>query len=290
MLKLLKQARAALSMLNPDEVRKRAERSVRIGLVARNNAGYDEMEEFLIPASTSLEERTYLLDHVHRASDSAVPPTVDLILFEEGVPTSKGTYTVYTQDPSATIHEILSNNDDLSLPLARQFPVFRSAVIERTIHGVALENALFAVATALPDVVPSLVELPWALGEFASDTAFITGNQVRMAFVIAAACNHQVGFSQQRTALVSIAAGALGWRALARELAGKIPLGAGLVPKGAIAYAGTYAVGKSLEYFYRGNGQPSRALRQEIYREALTRGRSEIEQATIREEKLTAEG
>ena len=35
---------------------------------------------------------------------------------------------------------------------------------------------------------------------------------------------------------------------------GKIPLGGGLIPKGAIAYAGTYAVGKSLEFYYRGQG------------------------------------
>ena len=41
---------------------------------------------------------------------------------------------------------------------------------------------------------------------------------------------------------------AFGWRALARELVGHIPLGGGLIPKGAIAYAGTYVVGKGLEY------------------------------------------
>ena len=89
-------------------------------------------------------------------------------------------------------------------------------------------------------MVPNFIELPWAIGEFASDTAFLTANQVRMAFQIAAACGKDVGLGKQKGAVLSIAAGAFGWRALARELVGKIPLGGGLIPKGAIAYAGTY--------------------------------------------------
>ena len=71
---------------------------------------------------------------------------------------------------------------------------------------VSRENALFAVATALPNVVPSLIELPWAFGEFASDTAFLTANQVRMAFQIAAACGKDVGLGQQKGAVLTIAA------------------------------------------------------------------------------------
>ena len=120
-----------------------------------------------------------------------------------------------------------------------RYPALRQPVVERTIQTVAQENALFAVATALPDVLPSLMELPWAFGEFASDTAFLTGNQVRMAFQIAAAYGREAGFVNQKGAILSIVAGAFGWRALARELVGKIPLGGGLIPKGAIAYAGT---------------------------------------------------
>ena len=70
--------------------------------------------------------------------------------------------------------------------------------MDRIIMSIARENALFAIATALPNIVPSLIELPWAFGEFASDTAFLTANQIRMAFQIAAACGHDVGFSDQK--------------------------------------------------------------------------------------------
>ena len=273
MMKVLKQARAAMSLLNPDEILSRSRRSLHIGLVAASAAGYAEMEEFLLPGFLPLEERTYLLDQVHRVGDPGVPESVDLILFEQGIPAAKGTYTFNRDNPAATVAAILPGNEDIALALARQFPAFRGPVVERTIHAVARENALFALATALPDVVPSLVELPWALGEFASDTVFLTGNQIRMAFLIAAASGKQVGFTSQKAAILSIAAGAFGWRALARELVGKIPLGGGLIPKGAIAYAGTYAVGKGLELYYRGNVPVSRQQRRAIYREAFERGR-----------------
>ena len=118
-------------------------------------------------------------------------------------------------------------------------------------------------ATALPDIVPSLVELPWAFGEWASDTAFLTANQFRMAFQIAAMYGHEVGFLDQKGQILVIAGGAFGWRAIARELVGKIPMGGGLIPKGAIAYAGTYVVGKALEKWHDASiaPSPSRATR-----------------------------
>jgi len=279
MMKVLKQARAAVSLLNPEEVRRRAQRPVRFGLVATSDAAYAEMEDFL--AQGPLEDRTYVLDRVHRAGDTVVPDQVDLILFEQGIAAPPGTYTFYRNNPAATIGAILDGNDDLWLALARQYPAFRRPVVDRTIQTIAQENALFAVATALPDVIPSLIELPWAFGEFASDTAFLTGNQVRMAFLIAAAYGREAGFVNQKGAILSIVAGAFGWRALARELVGKIPLGGGLIPKGAIAYAGTFLVGKGLEQYYRGNTGYTRAQRRLVYKEALERGRTVVESAGV---------
>jgi uncharacterized protein (DUF697 family) len=273
MLKTLKQARAAMSLLNPNEILSRARKPLEIGLVASSPAAYAEMEEYLLPPSLPLEERTYRLDHIHRVGEPGVPDAVDLILFEQGLPATRGTYTFQRENPALTVMEIVRGNDDIAVPLARQFPAFRTPVVERTIHAVARENALFAIATALPDIVPSLVELPWAVSEFASDTLFLTGNQIRMAFLIAAAYGKDVGFNQQKGPIATIAAGAFGWRALVRELVGKIPLGGGLIPKGAIAYAGTYAVGKGLELLYGGNHNIGKEQRRAIYRDALDRGR-----------------
>ena len=139
------------------------------------------------------------------------------------------------------------------------------------------ENALFTVATALPNVVPTLFELPWIVGEFASDTAFLTINQVRMAFLIAAACGGEIGFAHQKAEIVAIVGGAFGWRALARELAGKIPMGGGLIPKGAIAYAATFVVGKGLEHYHHARTPLTRAQRKEVYEQAYERGKAVAE-------------
>ena len=150
---------------------------------------------------------------------------------------------------------------------------FRERVATRIIHAVSRDNALFALATALPDVVPSLFELPWALGEYASDTAFLTANQIRMTFLLAAASDRPVGYREQRREIGSIVAGAFGWRALARELVGKIPLGGGLIPKAAIAYAGTFLAGNVVERVYRTGHRFSRAERRRAYETGIERGK-----------------
>jgi len=123
-------------------------------------------------------------------------------------------------------------------------------------------------------VVPNLIELPWMFGEFASDTAFLTANQVRMAFQIAAACGKDVGLGRQKFEVLGIAGGAFGWRALARELVGHIPLGGGLIPKGAVAYAGTYLAGKGLELLHVQNGRHTDEELKALYQRGLERGRA----------------
>ncbi len=129
------------------------------------------------------------------------------------------------------------------------------------------------MATALPDVIPFL-SLPWVAGEFASDTAVLTANQIRMTFLLGAASDRAVGYREQKGEIASIIAGAFGWRSLARELAGRIPLGGGLIPKAAIAYAGTWVVGISLERYYRLGYGLTRRERQEAYRKSLDRAKS----------------
>jgi len=267
MLNLLRQARSALAMLNPDEVRIRASGLVSIGLVASSDRGYASLEDFLATGGGPRE-------FIFRAGGEAVPERVDLVICEAGIVAPPGAYTLDPAEPGDTLAEIARHRQDVALALARRHPVFRRAVVDRAIHAVARENALFAIASALPDVVPSLIELPWALGEWASDTAFLTANQLRMAFFIAAASGKPVGFGQQKLEILSIGASAFGWRALARELVGKIPFGGGLIPKGAIAYAGTYLVGKGLERLHRGDGPLGRRQRKELYRQGIEHGKA----------------
>ncbi len=276
MLQYLKQAKSALSLLSPDEVRRRAERPLVVGLVAEGTQAYADMEAFLAPAEVSHEKRMQLMQFIHRASDPGIPEKYDLVLYEQGLPCPSTAFTFFRDDPVRTVEEILAAREDLGLALARNFHPFRKPVVDHVISSVARENAIFAVASALPNVVPSILEMAWSVGEFASDTAFITMNQVRMAFMVAAASDKKVGFSEQIAELLSIAAGAFGWRALARELVGFIPLGGGLLPKGAIAFAATYVLGKGLEHFYGVGYGYTRAQRRDAYQVAYDRGKQVV--------------
>ena len=269
----IRQARSALSHLNPAEVRNRAARTVRVGLIAATEYRYSAMEEALVPAAAHNEDRALGMSAIFRGGDPNAPASVDLVLYDEGIPAPKEAYVLYAQDLSATLHAILHDDDSLELPLARQFPGLRSHIVDRIVQSIARENALFAFATALPDVIPNLVEIPWAFGEWATDTAFLTANQICMAFMISAACGQETGFAKQKLQILSIVGGAFGWRAIARELAGKIPLGGGLIAKAAIAYAGTFVVGKGLELLYHGQVSFSHEAKRSMYREALERGR-----------------
>jgi hypothetical protein len=283
MLRYLKQARSALSMLNPDEVRERAERRLAVGLVSSTSATYADMEDFLAPPAVSHDKRMEVMRLVYRAGDPDIPARFDLVLYEQGLPCPADAFTFFRDDPERTVEDILDepgkDREDLGLALARNFHPFRKPVVDRVIASVARENAIFAIASALPNVLPSLLELPWSIGEFASDTAFITMNQVRMAFLVAAASDKKVGYAEQKAELLSILGGAFGWRALARELVSFIPLGGGLLPKGAIAYAATYVLGKGLEHFHGVGYGYTRAQRRDAYQVAYERGKEVVSSA-----------
>ncbi len=266
------QIRTAFRNLNPEQVREVAERPVTVGLIASSESSYRELEELLAPPSLSRSRRLEVRQALYRADDPAAPAEFDVLLAEAGLAVP-GAVVIHLEEPRRAIRHVLDTREDLALPLARNFGVFRKVAIARIVKSVSRENALFALMTALPDVVPNLIELPWAVGEFASDTAFLTMNQVRMAFLIAAASDRDVGYREQRAQIAGIVGGAFGWRALARELVGKIPFGGGLLPKAAIAFAGTFTVGVGLERLYRVGYGLARQERRDIYERALERGR-----------------
>jgi uncharacterized protein (DUF697 family) len=63
------------------------------------------------------------------------------------------------------------------------------------------------------------------------------------------------------------------WRTLARQLVGLIP-GLGILPKVAIAYAGTYAIGRAALEWYNTGRQVNRQDMERFFREALERGKA----------------
>src|SRR5512140_3977649 len=146
MLKVLKQAKAAFSLLSADEIRKQSELPVHFGLVADGSGAYAEMEEFLVPSTLPRQEFRRRMTQVHRANDADVPSNVDIVLYEPGLSCPAGSYSFQRGNAGATCAEILKDKPDLDLALGRQFLAFRRPVVERIIHLVAQENTLFAVA------------------------------------------------------------------------------------------------------------------------------------------------
>lgn len=69
MLASLRQARAAFSHLNPQQVRRIAEREVRVGLIAASDAGYEAMEEALVPSAAPFDEREFGRNFLFRGGD-----------------------------------------------------------------------------------------------------------------------------------------------------------------------------------------------------------------------------
>lgn len=267
-LNILRDLKTAYSNLNADAVRETAEQHLSIALVALNDAAYHAMEDFLRPPlEGSVAARIY------RATDPSRPDGFHLVLYDSAVACPENAFVFYASDERRTVQEILNGRPELELPLARNFAAFREPVLEDIIHRISKENALFAIASALPNVIPTFFDLPWSVGEFATDTAFLTMNQVRMALLMAGACGDPVGYVEQKEQLGLIIGGAFGWRAIARELIGLIPLGGGLIPKGAIAYAGTFVVGASLKRYHLHGIRFSLGERRQAYREALQRGR-----------------
>ena len=276
-IQVFEHVKEAIHKLDPEDIRKHTDRPVRLLLYGGNDDEYRQMEGYFIPHNLTAAKRAQVRRVIHRSSESTVPAGAgDLeIYYDPAGELEGGESGVFGFDPAqpdAIMRDILHRRRDLAVPLALNVLPFREEISRRMIKKVAKENALFSLATAVPDIVP-FISLPWALGEFASDTAFLTANQIRLAFLLAAANDREVGYHEQRTEVASIIMGAFGWRALARELVGKIPWGGGLIPKAAIAYAGTRVVGLSIERYYRIGRAYTRAERRVAYEDALQRGR-----------------
>ena len=269
----------AIRSVNPEEVRGMADRAVHIGLMASSETRLNEMWFWLAPVAISEAKRLTLAAMVHPLGPElpgmpAPPARLDLEIWEGGMPGKPDhAFTYYPNNPQQTVDEILEKHDELGLALSRHFLPFRKTVSEKIISAICNENVMFSIATSLPNIMPSMLSLPFAVGEFASDTAFLTVNQLRMAFLLAGAHDHPIGYRQQKAQVASVIAGAFGWRAIAREVVSKIPFGGGVIGKAGISYAGTWVVGRSLERLYRVGGNLTYGERKKMYSEGLERGK-----------------
>lgn len=273
---ILKQLRDAAGKLNPAQVREEAERDLMIRLKSSTEQGYEAMFHYLLPAMLSADRRRKASSLVYLDGEPNPPREISLTIVEHGIPAQPEEFVFRSGHEKQLTEEILEAHPKLAVALARHFPPFREAYSRALIRRTSTENALFALATAIPNIAPFL-GLIWSPGEFASSTALLTLNQIRMIFLLGAANDRKVGYREQKSEIATVITGAFGWRAIARELVGKIPAGGGLLPKAAIAYAGTWVVGSSVERFYRLGYGYTRAERSAAYAQAFEQGKEIVQ-------------
>jgi uncharacterized protein (DUF697 family) len=155
----------------------------------------------------------------------------------------------------------------LAVALARRFPLFRDPAVEYLIREAARVNGQIAMLSAIPSVIPlaGMLLPPAAV----ADIVLLTKNQILLLLKIAAALGMPYHTRDRLREIVPVVAGAMGWRSLAREFVGIVPGGVGVLVKGAIAYAGTYVVGKGAEWFWRTGRELSRQQKERLYRQML---------------------
>lgn len=157
---------------------------------------------------------------------------------------------------------------ELLLGLGRFFPLFRLPIARHLINETSFSNAAYSMSTGLAEIV-TVLALPVTL----ADSIVLTKAQAFLVYKLGLA----LGYSTQWQDYIAEFGGVLGsgfvWRQVARSLVGLIPIW-GILPKTAIAYAGTYVVGNVVLQWYLTGKHLSKAQMKQIYSQALERGKT----------------
>jgi uncharacterized protein (DUF697 family) len=157
---------------------------------------------------------------------------------------------------------------DLRLAMARQLRALRPAVFDVTIDETSKANASYALTTGFAEVMP-LLTVPLNLG----DMIVLTKNQLVMSYRLALAAGKDGEPRAMIGEILGVLGGGLLFRQLARQLVGLIPV-VGLVPKVAIAYGGTWAIGRAIVLWATEGREVSQDLVRSLSNEGLQRGRT----------------
>ena len=150
----------------------------------------------------------------------------------------------------------------VEIAVGRRLPVLRETVAAKLTRDAANNALKISLASAVVDHIPVVGII---LGAFASagDMVAITGLQMMLLLHIEAAYGRDPDV-QRMWQLLPVIGGGFGWRTLARELAGFVPV-AGIAIKGAIAYAGTIVVGEGVTFFLEHGHHMSKGQASAIY-------------------------
>jgi uncharacterized protein (DUF697 family) len=153
----------------------------------------------------------------------------------------------------------------VEIAVGRNLPVLRDTVAAKLTRDAANNALKVALASAAVDHIPLFGIV---LGAFASagDMVAITGIQVMLMLHIEAVYGRDPDV-QRTWQLLPVIGGGFGWRTLARELVGFVPV-AGIAIKGAIAYAGTIVVGEGVTFFHEHGRHMTKGQAASLYERA----------------------
>jgi len=164
--------------------------------------------------------------------------------------------------------------------LARNLPMLREAVSRKLIDDTCLVNSTYSLATGLAEI-NIFLDIPLNM----ADIVILTKNQAIMAYKISLAMGLTGDWKETVPKMTAVVGSAFLWRQMARLLVGLIPA-YGVVPKIAVAYAGTYTVGQAI-YQWCANGEKLRTENlKSLYLSALKRGRDRAQAVIARRKAL----
>jgi uncharacterized protein (DUF697 family) len=165
---------------------------------------------------------------------------------------------------------------ELHLSAARRLPGLRAAVGRNLVNTTSFTNATYALASGLPEQIP-IISIPFA----AADMLVLTKNQALMVYRLALAYGAPPDFQARIREVIPVVGGAFLWRQAARSLIGLIPIW-GLVPKIAIAYAGTYTTGVAASRWFASGEMTSPDQLKRMLGDAMARGRERAREIVAR--------
>lgn len=154
------------------------------------------------------------------------------------------------------------------LALGRQFPLFRAPIAHHLVNETCFSNAAYALSTGLAQIVP-IFNIPLNV----ADMVVLTKAQAFLVYRLGLALGLSTNWQDYIAEFGSVLGGGFLWRQLARGLVGLIPAW-GIVPKVAVAYAGTYVVGNTILQWYQTGRHISARQMRELYVQAFTRGKT----------------
>ena len=167
----------------------------------------------------------------------------------------------------AFVPVVMANLPEHLTALARAFPLFRVPVANRMINDTCLSNAAYSLSTGLAEMVPVL-GIPLTI----ADIFVLTKMQAFLVYKLGLALGLSTRWQDYIAEFGGVLGGGFLWRQIARSLVGLIPL-YGIVPKVAIAYAGTYVVGHVVLRWYLTGRHISKQEMNALFKQAIIRGR-----------------